>query len=113
MAANPGTNVCLRKVEATRMVQLIKAHRVTHYCGAPIVHNLLVDALDTGDEHKQGLEHPVAAMVAGAPPPAAMMEGMGGSGVDLPPSYGLIETFGPATVAAKQDDWTELDVTER
>jgi fatty-acyl-CoA synthase len=113
MAANAGTNVCLRKVEATAMVQLIKAHRVTHYCGAPIVHNLLVDALDTGDEHKQGLEHPVAAMVAGAPPPASMIEGMERIGVDLTHAYGLTETYGPATVAAKQDDWTELDVTER
>src|SRR5437763_10288379 len=34
MAANAGTNVCLRKVEAQKIFELIKAE-VTNYCGAP------------------------------------------------------------------------------
>jgi fatty-acyl-CoA synthase len=128
MAANAGTNVCLRKVEAGSMVQLIKQHRVTHYCGAPIVHNLLIDRFSTTEvsttevsttefstteDLGDGLGHPVSAMVAGAPPPASMIEGMERIGVDLTHAYGLTETYGPATVAAKQDDWTELDVSER
>ena len=33
MAANAGTNVCLRKVEAQKIFELIKAEKVTHYCG--------------------------------------------------------------------------------
>jgi fatty-acyl-CoA synthase len=110
MAANAGTNVCLRKVEAAAVFRLISEHRVTHYCGAPIVHNMLIDA---PEELRSGLDHPVAAMVAGAPPPASMIEGMEHIGIELTHAYGLTETYGPATVAAKQDDWAELDVAER
>ena len=51
MAANAGTNVCLRKVEAKPILDAIRAHRVTHYCGAPIVHAMLINA---PAEMKQG-----------------------------------------------------------
>ena len=56
MAANAGTNVCLRKVEPALIFELIKEHRVTHYCGAPIVHNLLINA-DPG--LREGITHKV------------------------------------------------------
>jgi fatty-acyl-CoA synthase len=110
IAANAGTNVCLRKVEARAIYRLIKEHRVTHYCGAPIVHNLMIDA---PAELRRTLDHPVNAMVAGAPPPAAMIEGMERIGIQLTHAYGLTETYGPATVAAVQDDWSQMDVGER
>jgi len=110
MAANAGTNVCLRKVDAAAIYRLIGEHRVTHYCGAPVVHNMLIDA---PPELRGRLDHPVAAMVAGAPPPAAMIEGMERIGIDLTHAYGLTETYGPATSAAKQDDWADLDDGER
>ena len=117
LAANAGTSVCLRKVDAKKVFQLIKEHRVTHYCGAPIVHNMLIDLVDTADaDHPEAavrLDHPVAAMVAGAPPPTSMIEGMERIGIDLTHAYGLTETYGPATVAAKHEDWADLDVTER
>ena len=73
MAARAGVNVCLRKVEAKAMVDAIREHGVTHYCGAPIVHGLLVNA---PEELKQGLPAGVKAMVAGAAPPASLIEGM-------------------------------------
>jgi fatty-acyl-CoA synthase len=72
----------------------------------------LIDEAETGTEAKE-LDHPVAAMVAGAPPPPSMIEGMERIGIDLTHAYGLTETYGPATVAAKQEDWAALDVTER
>ena len=68
MAANAGTNVCLRKVDAGEIFRLMKTHRVTHYCGAPIVHQTLINA---PAEMKQGLDHKVSCLVAGAAPPAA------------------------------------------
>ena len=52
VAARAGVNVCLRKVEARAMADAIREHGVTHYCGAPIVHGMLVNA---PDELKQGL----------------------------------------------------------
>jgi len=110
MAANAGTNVCLRKVDATLILKLMAEHRVTHYCGAPIVHNMLIDA---PAEQRAGIKHKVAAMVAAAPPPASMIEGMERIGFDLTHVYGLTEVYGPATVCAKHDEWNALDIPSR
>jgi fatty-acyl-CoA synthase len=110
MAANAGTNVCLRKVEAKAIFDLIREHRVTHYCGAPIVHTTLIHA---PEEWKKGISHKVSAMVAAAAPPAAMIEGMERMGFDLTHVYGLTEVYGPATVCAKQEEWAALDIAER
>ena len=106
VAAVAGTNVCLRKVEPAAIFALIKEHRVTHYCGAPIVHNTLIQA---PAELRAGIDHKVSAMVAGAAPPTAMIEGMEKLGFDLTHVYGLTETYGPAAVCAKHDDWGALD----
>jgi fatty-acyl-CoA synthase len=110
VAARAGVNVCLRKVEAKAMVDAIKVHGVTHYCGAPIVHGMLVNA---PDELKQGLPRGVKGMVAGAAPPASMIEGMERLGFDLTHVYGLTEVYGPATVCPKHDEWNEVDIGER
>jgi fatty-acyl-CoA synthase len=110
IAARAGVNVCLRKVEAKAMIDAIQAHGVTHYCGAPIVHGMLVNA---PDDMKHGLPRGVKAMVAGAAPPASMIEGMERLGFDLTHVYGLTEVYGPATVCPKHDEWDELDIGER
>ncbi len=110
MAANAGVNVCLRKVDPERIFHLIKEHRVTHYCGAPIVHNGLINA-DPG--LRAGIAHKVSAMVAAAAPPASMIEGMEKIGFDLTHVYGLTETYGPATVCAKHEAWGALDIAQR
>src|SRR6185369_410196 len=110
VAARAGVNVCLRKVEAKAIIDAIKKHGVTHYCGAPIVHGMLVNA---PDDLKQGLPAGVKAMVAGAAPPASMIEGMERMGFDLTHVYGLTEVYGPATVCPKHDEWNGLDIGER
>jgi len=110
VAARAGVNVCLRKVEAKAMVDAIRAHGVTHYCGAPIVHGLLVNA---PEELRQGLPRGVKAMVAGAAPPASLIEGMEQLGFDLTHVYGLTEVYGPAAACAKHEDWDALDIGER
>jgi len=110
MAANAGTNVCLRKVDAGLVFDAIREHGVTHYCGAPIVHSTLINA-DPG--LREGIRHKVHAMVAAAAPPAAMIEGMERMGWDLTHVYGLTEVYGPATVCAKQEEWKSLDIGRR
>ena len=110
VAARAAVNVCLRRVEAKAIFDAIRNHGVTHYCGAPIVHGLLVNA---PDEMKQGVPAGVKCMVAGAAPPASMIEGMEQMGFDLTHVYGLTEVYGPATVCAKHDAWNELDIGER
>ncbi len=114
VAARAGVNVCLRKVEAQAMVDAITAHGVTHYCGAPIVHGMLVNAPDALKARLRNLpQGGVKAMVAGAAPPASMIEGMETLGFDLTHVYGLTEVYGPATVCARHESWEVLDIGER
>ena len=110
MAANAGVNVCLRRVEAGPIFDAIREHKVTHYCGAPIVHSTLINAPEA---MKQGIAHRVSGLVAAAAPPAVMIEGMEGLGFDLTHVYGLTETYGPAAVCAKHAAWVSLDIGER
>jgi len=110
MAANAGINVCLRRVEAKAVLDAIRLHKVTHYCGAPIVHGMLINA---PDEWKQGISHRVSCLVAAAAPPAAVIEGMERIGFDITHVYGLTETYGPAAVCAKHGEWDALDIGAR
>ena len=110
VAARAGINVCLRKVDAQHIFAAIKLHHVTHYCAAPIVHNLLVNA---SDDLKAGVPTGVKGLIAGAAPPASIIEGMEKLGFDLTHVYGLTEVYGPAAVCVKQDEWNDLDIGER
>ena len=110
LAARAGVNVCLRRVDAQSIFDMMREHQVTHYCGAPIVHGLLVNA---PQEMKLGVPAGIKAMVAGAAPPASMIEGMEQMGFDLTHVYGLTEVYGPATVCAKHDEWQQLPIGDR
>jgi fatty-acyl-CoA synthase len=110
VAARAGVNVCLRKVDAQAIFDAMRDHGVTHYCGAPIVHGLLVNAPAA---MKAGVPAGIQAMVAGAAPPASMIEGMEQMGFDLTHVYGLTEVYGPATVCPKHPEWNALDIGDR
>ncbi len=110
VAARAGINVCLRKVDAQAIFDAMRQHGVTHYCGAPIVHGLLVNAPAA---QKAGLPAGIKAMVAGAAPPASMIEGMEEMGFDLTHVYGLTEVYGPATVCPKHPEWDDLPIGDR
>ena len=110
VAANSGTNVCLRRIDPKLILDAIREHKVTHYCGAPVVHSLLVNA---PAEWRSGIDHKVFALVAAAPPPASVIEGMENIGFAITHVYGLTETYGPAAVCAKQDEWEQLPIDQR
>ncbi|MEO8451501.1 MAG: acyl-CoA synthetase [Gemmatimonadota bacterium] len=110
LAALAATNVCLRRVDAGQILSLIQQHGVTHYCGAPIVHNTILNALAALPNR---LGHPVHGLVAGAAPPAATLAAAEQAGIDITHVYGLTEVYGPATVCVKQDEWAGLSLLER
>ena len=110
VALKAGTNVCLRKVDAGPIFELIKQHRVTHFCGAPVVHNMLINAPET---LRAGISHTVYGMIAGAAPPQPVIEGMERMGFHLTHVYGLTEVYGPAAVCAKHPEWDDLSVEQR
>ncbi len=105
-----GTHVCLRRVEAQAILDAMRGHGVDHYCAAPIVHNLLIQA---PPEMRAGITQKVRGMVAGAAPPAAMIEGMAKLGFDITHVYGLTEVYGPASVAVKRPSWADESLSEQ
>ncbi|MBO9513560.1 MAG: acyl-CoA synthetase [Variovorax sp.] len=110
VAMQAGVHVCLRRVEAQAIFAAMREHGVDHYCAAPIVHNLLIAAPAA---MREGIRQKVRAMVAGAAPPAAMIEGMARIGIDLTHVYGLTEVYGPAAVAAKRPAWAGESLSEQ
>ena len=105
-----GVHVCLRRVDATLILESMVHHQVTHYCAAPIVHNLLIAAPAT---LRAMVKHQIKGMVAGAAPPASMIEGMAQMGFDITHVYGLTEVYGPASVAVKRTAWQSETLSEQ
>ncbi|HEY6876822.1 MAG TPA: acyl-CoA synthetase [Polyangiales bacterium] len=110
LAAKTGVSVCLRKVDAAAVFAAIREHEVTHYCGAPVVHSTLIDAAPL---HGQNIAQRVRALVGGAAPSTAMVEGMARIGIDLTHIYGLTEVYGPTAVCAQHEAWQELEAHEQ
>jgi fatty-acyl-CoA synthase len=109
VAAAAGVNVCLRKVDPTKIFELIPKHGVTHMCGAPIVYNTLINA--PGAPKAAG--KPVVGLIAGAAPPVAVLEGAERIGIKLTHVYGLTEVYGPAALCAEQPGWDDLPGDQR
>ncbi|WP_415904819.1 acyl-CoA synthetase [Neptuniibacter sp. QD48_55] len=110
LAASVGTSVSLRHVREEKIYDLIREEKIDHFCGAPIVLNMLNNA---PDEIKQGIEHKVKVMTAGAAPPAAVIQGMEEMGIDVTHVYGLTETYGPSVLCAWHDKWDDNSIEEK
>jgi len=110
MAAIAGVNVCLRKVRADRIFELIHTENVTHYCGAPIVHSMLANA---SAELKALKQHAVKGFIAAAPPPTAVLQAMEENQFDVTHVYGLTETYGPAVQCEWKVMWDELPLKDK
>ncbi|MGY0219720.1 acyl-CoA synthetase [Endozoicomonadaceae bacterium StTr2] len=110
IAATAGVSVSLRHVRADAIYSLIKEHKVDHFCGAPIVLNMLNNA---DDELKAGISHNIKVMTAGAAPPASVIGGMEAMGIEVTHTYGLTETYGPCVVCDWQEEWADLDLDQK
>jgi fatty-acyl-CoA synthase len=110
LAAVAGTNVCLRQVNAGNIYAAIADHKVTHFCGAPIVLSFVINATD---EERRAFDHKVNVMTAAAPPPAATLQRMQEQGFDVTHVYGLTETYGPAVMCAWKPEWNDLPIDEQ
>lgn len=110
LAAMAGTSVCLRRVEAGNIFDSIAEHKATHFCGAPIVLSIIINATK---EQRRSFDHQVNVMTAAAPPPASILEAMEKDGFNVTHVYGLTETYGPAVVCAWKPEWDALPSDER
>ena len=110
LALQAGVSVCLRKLDTGVVFDLIREHRVTHLCAAPIVFGMLINAPEA---QRAGLAHAIDGLIAGSAPPAAIIEGCERIGINITHVYGLTESYGPAAVCAPQAEWAGLPLAER
>ena len=110
LAAVAGLSVCQRGLTGESIWRAIAEHRVTHFCGAPIVLNMVAN---TPEDGRPAISHTVEVMTGGAPPPAATLEAMQRQGFRVTHVYGLTETYGPAVVCAWHDEWKALSIEEQ
>ncbi|AOA59166.1 acyl-CoA synthetase [Acinetobacter larvae] len=110
VAANAGTNICLRKVDPALVFQLIEQHQIQYLCGAPIVLSMLINAPKS---QQIVFQHRVEVMVAGAAPPVAIIAAMHDLGIKVNHVYGLTETYGPSALCARQVEWEALSIHDQ
>ena len=110
VTAQAGTHVCLRAVRGPDMWRLMAQEAVTHMCGAPIVMSTL---LATPEQEKKPLPHQVQFVVAGAPPPEAVLAAMKDAGFAVCHVYGLTECYGPSVVNEWHAAWNAKPAPEQ
>ena len=110
LAAYVGVNVCLRHVRAEAIYPLLAEHDVDHFCGAPIVLNMLANADDVLKALKT---QPVKVLTAGAAPPAAVIEAMEALEFRVTHVYGLTETYGPSVACEWKSEWDSESPEQR
>jgi len=110
ITALAGTHICLRRVEAGQIYNAIAQHKVTHFCGAPIVLSMLVN---TAVDEARPLASPVSVMTAAAPPPPPVIAAMEAAGFHVTHVYGLTECYGPGVVCDWHEEWNDLPAEEQ
>ena len=110
IAAMAGTNVCLRSVNAGSIFAAIDKHKVTHFCGAPIILNFVINATD---EERCSFDHNIDIMTAAAPPPASTLAKIQEQGFNVTHAYGLTETYGPAVMCAWKYEWNDEPIEKQ
>ncbi|MGB3555224.1 MAG: AMP-binding protein, partial [Jannaschia sp.] len=106
-----GTVVCCRDVTASAIFDALADEGVTHFGGAPIVLNALVNAPAS---ERCAFDQPVEIFTAGAPPPAATLAKMAALGFGVTHVYGLTETYGHVSENVWQPgEWDALPPNEQ
>jgi fatty-acyl-CoA synthase len=106
-----GTHVCLPKVEAARIFELIRRERVSWLCAAPTV---LIALASAPAEVRGQVRRGVHVVTAGAPPAAATIERLEGElGWEVTQVYGLTETGPFLTVCEPRPEHAQLAPGER
>ncbi|OFW43454.1 MAG: acyl-CoA synthetase [Acidobacteria bacterium RIFCSPLOWO2_12_FULL_60_22] len=104
------THVCLRRADPEKMLEAIRQHRVTHFCGAPTV---LSSLLHHPAAREFRLDHPLRVATGGAPPSPALIRDGENFGMELVHLYGLTETYGPFTFCEWRKEWDGKELAER
>ena len=104
-----GTVVCCRDITAANIYDAIADEGVTHFGGAPIVLNAIVNAKPAD---RRDFDHTVEVFTAGAPPAAATLAAIEKLGFNVTHVYGLTETYGHVTECVWNEEWAGKDQAE-
>lgn len=110
MAALAGTIFCTRAIDPEEIFSTILEHEISHFGGAPIVLSML---LNSPAAKEFVCNHKIELMTAGAPPPAAVLQGVEKLGFNVTQVYGLTETYGHTVMSTWNSDWDNLDAEAR
>ena len=98
--------ICLRNIDVKKIFELIDKYEVTHFGGAPIVLNMIVNA---PEKEQKKLKRKVNVLTAGAPPPSIIFEKMENLGFEVMHVYGLTETYGHMLQCAWNEEWNDFE----
>jgi len=101
IAALAGTNICLRRINAKKIFELIKKHNVSNLCGTTVIIKMLID-------EGVKLDHTVELMTGAASPPVLVLKKIQEQGFNVTHTYGLTEVYGPAVVCEWQNEWNDV-----
>ncbi|WP_300534326.1 AMP-binding protein [uncultured Mameliella sp.] len=110
MPALGGTIVCCREIRAQAIYDAIADEGATHFGGAPIVLNTLINAPES---ERRDFDHIVEVFTAGAPPAPATLAKIEPMGFNVTQVYGLTETYGPATECTWKPEWEPTKGADR
>ncbi len=102
--------ICIRNITAREIFDLITQYKVTHFGGAPIILNMIVNA--TKSEQKPP-KNKVYVLTAAAPPPSIIFKKMENLGFEVMHVYGLTETYGHMLQCAWNTEWDNLTDDEK
>jgi fatty-acyl-CoA synthase len=95
-------------VEPGRIWELLDSEPITHYNGAPTVHIGVVN-----HPAARRLDREVTVTLAGAPPSPTLLGRLRELNFRPIHVYGLTETYGPITVCAWHQEWSDLPEDEQ
>ncbi|MGB0797724.1 MAG: AMP-binding protein [Planktomarina sp.] len=105
-----GTVVGCRDISAKALYDAIADENVTHFGGAPIVLNMLVNA---DDATRRDFDQTVEVFTAGAPPAPATLDAISKLGFNVTQMYGLTETYGHVVESLWDPQWDALPRDEQ
>ena len=108
IVALAGTQVCMRKTVAKDIVNLISKENITHFCGAPIILQMIINELKNIK-----IKNKVKIMTAASPPPPNILENIEKKGFEVTHVYGLTESYGPAVVCEWKSRWNSIKSSQK
>jgi fatty-acyl-CoA synthase len=110
VTAAGAVHACLRRIDPSKIWQLVQREGVTHFNAAPTV---LIALINDPAARTLKLERKLTVATGGAPPSPTLIGQYQDLGAEIVHVYGLTETYGPHSLCEWPREWDELPAEER